>query len=84
MKATKKAAPVKLSVPAREKLADLNHDQLVALRDSLRGVAKDVADKAYRRAVRRLERATRKAGRKTTKRAARAPKAGAPQLRKAA
>jgi hypothetical protein len=83
MKATKKAAPAKLTVPAREKLADLTHDQLIKLRDALRGQPKGVADKAYRRAVRRLERATRKGAAKP-KAAKKAPaKEGAP-LKKAA
>ncbi len=67
MKATKKVAPVKLSVPVREKLAALTHDQLVKFRDALRGQPKTVAGKAYRRAVRRLERATRKDAPKAAK-----------------
>ena len=81
MKPAEKPAK-KIAVPARENLADLTHDQLVKLRDALRGQPKGVADKAYRRAVRRLERATRKGALRAAKKAP--SKEGAPQLKKAA
>ncbi len=79
-KSPKQAPPKKIAVPAREKLADLTHAQLVALRDSLRGQPRAVVDKAYRRAVRKLERATRS---KPVKKAKAPTKEDAP-VRKAA
>ena len=83
-KPTEKKLP-KIHVPAREKLSELSHAQLVALRDSLKGQPKSVADKSYRRAVRKLERATR--GKKVAPKKAAAKKSSreeAPQAMKKA